>query len=110
MSVPLAHGKVVGLEGREVKAQWGHDATLFEVPQPGFFIVSAGDERLRVAVNLLDPHISALNESPLPPQTQDRELARPSARIAIDPWMLLLLIAVGLLTIEWLTYNRRVTI
>jgi len=110
VSVPLAHGKVVGLEGEEVKAQWAHEATLFEVPQPGFFIVSSGDERVRVAVNLLDPHISALNESPLPPQTQDRERARPSARIAIDPWMLLLLIAVALLTIEWLTYNRRVTI
>jgi Ca-activated chloride channel family protein len=110
VSVPLAKAKVVDLEGREVKVQWTHDATLFEAPQPGFFIVSSGDERARVAVNLLDPRTSALNESPLPPQTQDREPARPGARIAIDPWMLLLLMAVGLLTIEWLTYNRRVTI
>ena len=110
VSVPLANAKVVNLEGREAKAQWTHDATLFEAPQPGFFIASSGDQRVRVAVNLLDPRTSALNESPLPLQPQDRELVQPGARIAIDPWMLLLLIAVGLLTIEWLTYNRRVTI
>jgi hypothetical protein len=110
VNIPMPRAKVVDLEGRDVKAQWAHDETLFEAQQAGFFVASSGDERMRVTVNLLDPRTTALNESRLSPQTQDRELVRPTARIAIDPWMLLLLIAVALLTIEWLTYNRRVTI
>jgi hypothetical protein len=110
VSIPMPRAKVVDLEGREVKAQWAHDETLFEAQQAGFFVVSSGDDRMRVTVNLLDPRTTALNESRLSPQTQDREPVRQAARIAIDPWMLLLLIAVALLTIEWLTYNRRVTI
>ena len=39
-----------------------------------------------------------------------REQSSAGRASGVDPWMVLLVIAVALLTIEWLTYNRRVTI
>ena len=107
---PAAHAKVVDLDGRDVKVQQIRGVTFFEAPQPGFFVASSDDTRLRLAVNLLDPRVSAINQSRLPPQPQEHDVSRAGTRLATDPWVYLLLIAAALLTIEWLTYNRRVTV
>ena len=110
VQVPAAHAKVVDLEGREVKVRQVPGATLFEVAQPGFFAANSEGRRLYLAANLLDPRVSAINETRLTAQPQDARSPQAGAHLAVDPWLVLLVIAVALLTIEWLTYNRRVTI
>jgi hypothetical protein len=65
---------------------------------------------VRVAVNLLERRISAVNRSALDPTT-----AGSSQRSAVDELpvalsALLLIIAAVFLSIEWVAYHRRITL
>ncbi|MCA9515111.1 MAG: hypothetical protein KC635_09235, partial [Myxococcales bacterium] len=70
------------------------------------------DKRQAVAVNLMDPE-----ESEVSPQDQGAEpwVAPPPVLLETDPWLsnvwrLLLLIALGVVALEWLTWHRRWTL
>jgi hypothetical protein len=110
VSVPVPDGRVLDLDGREISTRAAPGATLFDAGQPGLYTAVTREDRIRVAVNLLDPHITALNASrfaqgavPLAP-TQD------APPMATDPWIVLLVLAALLLALEWWTYNRRLTV
>jgi hypothetical protein len=107
--VPLASARVLDPDGKGAKAQAVPGGTLFEAGMPGIYTAVTSQQRMRVTVNMLDPGLTLVN------QTQFAEVSRPLAAppapgLATDPWVLLLVAAIALLTIEWLTYNRRITI
>jgi hypothetical protein len=107
--LPLAGARVVDLAGKSVPVASAPGATLFDAPEPGVFTAVASDQRLRVVVNALDPKLTMVNASPLadvaPPPT-----ARRASLLRTDPWVLLLIAAVGLLCLEWLTFHQRMTV
>lgn len=78
----------------------------------GVYKVTSGDNQLYVAANLADPL-----ESNVSPQTElvlgGKKLAEPPAfkpTVSRQVWIWLVLAALVLSSIEWLTYNRRITV
>jgi hypothetical protein len=110
VQLPVAGAKVLDLRGQKVATREVPGATLIEVEQPGFYTAIAPDRRVRVAVNVADAAVTAINSGRL--AAQPIALAPPdnAARWAANPWSALLLIAALLLVLEWWAYNRRVTV
>jgi hypothetical protein len=104
---------LVAPSGREVHAAaWDGGAVVYG-DEPGFWTLRAGDTERLLAANLSDP-----DESAIAPRTLDalagvsvvREFDAASAPLVRDPWTLLVLAALGLLVLEWLSWNRRWTV
>jgi Ca-activated chloride channel family protein len=109
VNLPLTGARVLDLDGREVATREVPGATVFDAAKPGLYTAVARDQRVRVAVNLLDPRVTSINRGRFtqatPPAAHDAR-----ATWAIDPWMLLLVLAAGLLLLEWWAYHHRVTV
>jgi hypothetical protein len=86
------------------------DATLVEAAQPTFYTAIAADRRVRVAVNVLDPAVSALNRTAFAGAAPANPVTSTGAARMPAPWLALLMLAALLLVFEWWTYNRRFTI
>jgi hypothetical protein len=110
VQLPLAGAKVLDLEGQKVATREVPGATLIEAQQPGFYTAIAPDRRVRVAVNVADPAVTAVNSGRLAAQPAAPAPPASTARWVANPWSALLLIAVVLLVLEWWTYNRRLTV
>jgi hypothetical protein len=110
VSVPAEHARVLDLDGREVGTRGAPGATLFDAPAPGLYTALAGDERIRIAVNLFDPHVTDVNASRFAQHAAP--VAAPTGKppLPTDPWILLLVLATLLLAVEWWTYHRRLTV
>jgi hypothetical protein len=80
--------------------------------QVGIYKLRAGDEQVQVAANLADPSESKI--APIAELTLGgRTLGEPpsfTASITRAIWVWLLLAALAILLVEWLTYNRRITV
>jgi hypothetical protein len=85
-------------------------ATLFDAAEPGLFTAMTREQRLRIAVNALDPQLTAINASRFARSAAPAPPTAAAPRLRIDPWMLLLALAAILLAVEWTTYNRRMTV
>jgi hypothetical protein len=108
--LPGAQARVLDLDGSPVATREVPGATLFEAEHPGMFSALTRDQRLRIAVNVLDARLTEVNAgrfagSPPAPAAPARALLWRT-----DPWIVLLALAVVLLAVEWLMYNRRVTL
>lgn len=104
-----AQARVLDLEGGEVATREVPGGALFEAHAPGLYTAMTGSERVRIAVNLLDARVTAVNASTLASAAQ----TPPPALVRVaraEPWILLLAAAALLLALEWWTYNRRVTL
>jgi hypothetical protein len=111
--VPAAQARVLDLEGRAVDTRPAPDATLFDVAEPGLFTALTREQRVRIAVNALDPQLTAINASRFARGSAPAAAPAPApapARVRIEPWVLLLALATMVLAVEWWTYNRRVTV
>jgi len=115
VEVPLAAARVEDLEGNEVMAWPLTDRTVFVADEPGLYTATRGTRRLRVAVNLADRELSAVNASSFDPGA--RSAAAPGLLSAVGPagwgeelWILLLIVATLLVIGEWFTYHRRITV
>ena len=64
---------------------------------------------MRVAVNVLDPLVTAVNRSALA-RVPAAQPATNAAVLLPTPWLAFLMMAVLLLLFEWWTYNRRLTV
>ena len=106
--LPLTSAHVVDLQGRAIATLEAPGATLVALYEPGLYTARAGERRLRVAVSVSDPSVTAVNAS--------RLAAPPAATAAqvhswnVTPWRALLLVASLLLVMEWWSYNRRWTV
>jgi hypothetical protein len=109
VDLPQSTARVIGADGVEVGTVRIAGGLRFHATQPGIYTAVAPGERSRVAVSLLDPQLTAVNRSALPEASAALEHETMRGR-SFDPWTLLLLAALLLLGIEWLTYNRRLTV
>ena len=110
VSVPAEHARVLDLDGKEVATRAAPGATLFDAAAPGLYTAVAGDERIRLAVNLFDPHVTDVNASHFAQQAAAAVATSRKPPLATDAWILLLVLAALLLAVEWWTYHRRLTV
>ena len=106
--VPVADADVRDLRGRRVATRKIPGATLIEAEEPGIYTATAAERRERVAVNIADAAVTAVNASRLAGDAATTALRTP--RLAFDPWPGILLVAALLLVLEWGAYNRRWTV
>jgi hypothetical protein len=107
--VPLAGARVTDLAGKSLPVSSAPGATLFDAQEPGVFTAITPQQRLRIVVNALDPALTLVNASALADAPPSAAPAR-APLLRADPWVLLLIAAVALLCVEWLTFHRRVTV
>jgi Ca-activated chloride channel family protein len=110
IELPVVRAKVLDLQGQPVRSRELPEATLVESLQPTFYTAIASDRRVRVAVSVLDPAVSALNRTALAGAAPAKPAAGASAALLPSPWLALLILVAVLLLFEWWTYNRRLTI
>jgi hypothetical protein len=102
------------LEGIELSSYELGDRSYFEAEGPGLYLAANDKERLHVAVNVnvdntVDPNTPRVSE-------EDRRntpivQAETGGSVAwTEAWIGLLLLAVGLLMLEWWLYHKRWTI
>ena len=108
--MPASDARVLDLEGVQVPTRATPGATVFDAYQPGLFTAVTREQRLRIAVNALDPALTAVNASRFAQDGAAPPAVGSVPRLRADPWLLLLALAALLLTVEWWTYNRRVTL
>jgi hypothetical protein len=110
VELPVTHAKVLDLQGQPVRVRELPEATLVESLQPTFYTAIAPERRVRVAVNALDPNVTALNRTALADAPPAKPLTHAGLVLLPAPWLALLTLAAVLLVLEWWTYNRRLTI
>ena len=108
VEVPLQQASIKSFNGESVAAKTNLGSTWFECLEPGLFVASSGDASIHVAVNLSSHGISDLNRSMLAEQNSDATLNR--RLLHRELWVYLLLICIVLITLEWWTYHRRITV
>jgi hypothetical protein len=107
--LPLSGARVLDFDGQVVPTTEVSGATLFDAARPGLYTAVTRDQRSRIAVNLLDSRVTAINVSRLKPADPPAATGEWTPGTP-DPWTLLLLAAVALLAVEWWTYHRRLTV
>jgi hypothetical protein len=110
IEVPIANAQVRDGADHRVAATATARGTLFEAPRPGVYVVGNGPQRLIVVANVSDPRVPQINYSRIGPDganLKSTDRARPSWP---EPWIWLLGLAFVLLTVEWATFSRRVTV
>lgn len=108
VEVPVTGARVLSLDGKEVPARALGASTSFDAPAAGFYTLVSADRVVRVAVNLFDRDVIGVNRSTLP-QGEPPAAVATSGRGA-EPWIVLVGLALALLTLEWLTYHRKLTV
>ena len=110
IELPVTRAKVLDLDGRPTLTRELSETTLVEAFQPTFYTAIAPDRRVRVAANVLDPALSAINATTLTGMAAAKPAAHSAAALLPAAWLALLALATVLLALEWWTYNRRYTI
>ena len=118
-SVPLTGGgsgaraRVDGPDGRHFSVTVEDGRAAFGGQQAGVYTVTRGKgHRTRIAANLADP-VESNVKPPAQLMLAGSAVAAPSGfgvSMRRELWIYLLLAAAGLVLLEWLTYNRRVTV
>jgi hypothetical protein len=107
VEIDIPAARIKALDGEEVASHGQVDGTVFEASQPGLYLAANDDIRQYVAVNLSSRLYSNVNGNGTAP-------APASLPIAVwfqqELWFYMLLIAAALLTLEWFTYHRRITL
>jgi len=107
VEIPIANAVIRGIDGRDVPSRQYLGATVFEAREPGLYTAETRDSRQYVAVNLTSPRYSAVNRTALankPPAASNAGWLRR------ELWFYMLGTALVLVSAEWLTYHRRITL
>jgi Ca-activated chloride channel homolog len=101
-----------GPDGRPIPAQAREGRVTVYGGQVGVYTAIAGAVRARAAVNLADARESKI--APARPFALGGRALEPPQGFGLslrrEIWVYLLLVALGITLVEWLTYNRRVTV
>jgi hypothetical protein len=114
IEVPIEDARVTNLMGDEVSTREIGGARVFEAFAPGFYTATRGAQKTYIAVNSTDPDVSHANRTSFP-GGRERSGVRVDVAEGLqrswfgELWILLLGLAIGLLALEWWTYNRRLT-
>lgn len=107
VDVPLANAQIRTIDGATVSADQQLGNTVFETTQPGLYSATQGDQRMHVAVNLANPAFSDVNRSIF---KTDKAAAADHYWLRRELWFYMLIAAALLMSIEWFTYHRRLTV
>jgi hypothetical protein len=107
VEVPLANAQIQNSDGKTIPSEQQLGKTVFQADEPGVYAATQGDARLHVAVNLTNPALSDINRSTF---KNEKITAGPRYWLGRELWFYMLLAAVTLITIEWFTYHRRITL
>jgi hypothetical protein len=84
---------------------------LLSVPAPDFVTLESPGERLRMLVNVLDPAVTDINASDLPPGPErDARPAVAQQPGGLPAWWWIALVVLLLLVAEWAAFHRRWTV
>jgi hypothetical protein len=107
IEVPLSGAEIRDHSGKVIASRPQGNLTTFNATEAGLFVAVAGDNRVPVAVNLANRRFSDVNrsgfEEDAPAFTGTRFLRR-------ELWFYMLLAAIALISLEWFTYHRRITL
>lgn len=107
VDVPIANAQIRTIDGKTVPSQQQLGKTVFEASEPGLFTASQGDTRVHLAVNLASGVFSDVNRSVF---KDDRVSSSSQHWLQRELWFYMLLAAVILISGEWFTYHRRITL
>jgi hypothetical protein len=107
VDVPLANAQIRTIDGKVIPSDQQLGQTVFQTTEPGLYAATQGDQRVHVAVNLANPTFSDINRSVF---KTDRAAATRQYWLRRELWFYMLVGAVVLIGIEWLTYHRRLTL
>ena len=110
VEIPYANAQVTGLDGRSIKTQSMPGATLFDAARPEVFTAESNTGTVRVVANVIDAQISDINRNRFLGKPAQVAQTLTASRFGFEPWVALIAVAVALLSFEWLTYTRRVTV
>jgi hypothetical protein len=105
--VPLENAEIRTSDGRAMPSQRDFGNTVVRISEPGLYTAARGDTTVHVAVQLASPALSNVNASIF----KDGTRSMPGqSRVHRELWFFMLIGAVVLLSLEWLTYHRRITV
>jgi Ca-activated chloride channel homolog len=107
VDVPLANAQIRTIDGKTISSEQQLGNTVFQTGEPGLYAATQGDKRIHLAVNLANPDFSEVNRSVF---KTDRNAAAQQYWLRRELWFYMLLAAVALISIEWFTYHRRITL
>lgn len=110
IEVPLANADVRAADGKVVPSEQQLGKTIFRLKEPGLYTASQGETRLHVAVNLANPDLSAVNRSVFKAGASGASTVLSSPWLRHELWFYMLLGALVLISAEWLSYHRRITL
>jgi len=107
VDVPLANAQIRTIDGKMIPSDQQLGKTVFQANDPGLYAATQGDDRIHVAVNLANPAFSDVNRSVF---KTDTRAAEQHYWLRRELWFYMLLAAVALISVEWFTYHRRITL
>jgi hypothetical protein len=107
IDVPLANAQIRTIDGKTIPSDQQLGKTVFQTGEPGLYAATQGDDRVHVAVNLANPAFSDVNRSVF---KTDSKAAGQHYWLRRELWFYMLFAAVVLISIEWFTYHRRITL
>jgi hypothetical protein len=107
VDVPLANAQIRTIDGKMIPSDQQLGKTVFQANDPGLYAATQGDDRIHVAVNLANPAFSDINRSVF---KTDARAAEQHYWLRRELWFYMLLAAVALISVEWFTYHRRITL
>lgn len=108
VTLPTGTARVTGPDGASMPITRAGDRALARLAGPGLYLVEGAGARSVIAVNAGAPELANLQRSSLPTPSS---LSTASSRFAGQPWWLYAAaLAFVLLTVEWWTWQRRITV
>ena len=107
VDIPIPNAQILTIDGKAVESEQQLGKTVFVANEPGLYSGTQGDTRLHVAVNLANPSFSDVNRSVF------RSAGAGAAQhywLRRELWFYMLITALVLISIEWFTYHRRITL
>ena len=107
VEVPLAGAQIRTMDGKVIPSEHQLGKTVFQANEPGLYAATQDEARIHVAVNLANRAFSDVNRSVF---KDDKLAAGPRYWLSRELWFYMLLAAVVLISVEWFTYHRRITL
>lgn len=103
--VPLPQARVLDGAGKIMRTHAFGSATLFDAARPDVYTAIAGDAKVRIVANVLDPRDADINVSRF--ENAQSGSGRVTNIARIEPWIALVAFAMVVLILEWLAWARR---
>jgi len=107
VKVPLAGAQIRTMDGKVIPSEHQLGKTVFQANEPGLYAATQDEARIHVAVNLANRAFSDVNRSVF---KDDKLAAGPRYWLNRELWFYMLIAAVVLISAEWFTYHRRITL